>query len=137
MTIRRAFVILLLAQLFSMGVRATLDPDMWWHLRTGEAIWNDGIPRHDIFSFTVPDHEWITHEWLSDVLMWRIYESLGLPGLSSVFAALSALAFWLVYRCSEGRPYVAGLIVLVACFTAARPLVPVHRSSTWCLWQRS
>ena len=23
--------------------------------------------------------------------MWRIYESLGLPGLSSVFAALSAL----------------------------------------------
>ena len=53
MTIRRAFVILSLAQLFSMGVRATLDPDMWWHLRTGEAIWNDGIPRHDIFSFTV------------------------------------------------------------------------------------
>lgn len=119
MPLRRVFAALLFVQLVNIGVRETLDPDMWWHLRTGEFIWQHGIPRHDIFSFTVSDHEWITHEWLSEVIMWAVYSVGGLPGLSIVFAVLSALSFWLVYRCSDGRPYLAGVVVLVAAFAAS------------------
>lgn len=77
--------------LFGMGVRETLDPDMWWHLRTGEAILRDGLPQHDIFSFTVPHHAWVTHEWLSQVVMWLVYRAAGLPGLM-VWAALLVVA---------------------------------------------
>ncbi len=119
MTIRRVFAVLLFVQLLNIGVRETLDPDMWWHLRTGELIWQQGIPHHDVFSFTVRDHEWITHEWLSDVLMWRVYVLAGFSGLSVAFAAIGAWAFWWVYLCSSGQPYLAGIVVALARSAAA------------------
>lgn len=74
MSTRRLFVALFLLALFTMAVRETLDPDMWWHLRTGEYILQEGLPRQDIFSFTVPDHAWVTHEWLSQLFMWLVYQ---------------------------------------------------------------
>lgn len=105
--------------LFTMAVRETLDPDMWWHLRTGQLILQEGIPHNDTFSFTVPDHEWITHEWLSQVFMWGIYRVAGLEGLMVTFALLIALAFWLVYLCSAGRPFLAAFVVLLAALASA------------------
>jgi hypothetical protein len=102
-----------------MAVRETLDPDMWWHLRTGEAILAGGIPTHDIFSFTVPEHEWVTHEWGSQVFMWLVYLAGGLPALIVVFALLIALTFWLVYLSCVGRPYLAAFVVLLAAITSA------------------
>ena len=72
MSVRRLFVLLFVVALFAMAVRETLDPDMWWHLRTGEVILAEGIPTHDVFSFTVPEHEWVTHEWGSQVFMWLV-----------------------------------------------------------------
>ncbi len=50
---------------FAVAVHYTLDPDMRWHLRTGQLILEEGIPRADTFSFTAAGHQWITHEWLS------------------------------------------------------------------------
>jgi hypothetical protein len=119
MTTRRLFVALFALALVVMAVRETLDPDMWWHLRTGEVIVERGLPRQDIFSFTVPDHEWITHEWLSQVVMWLAYQAAGLPGLSLLFGGLTALAFWLVYRACPGRPYLAPFVVLLAAIASA------------------
>jgi len=119
MTVRRLFTALFLVALFAMAVRETLDPDMWWHLRTGEYILQAGIPRQDVFSFTVPDHEWITHEWLSQVFMWGVYRIGGLAGLIVVFALLITLTFWLVYLVTPGRPFLAAFVVLLAAFAAA------------------
>ncbi len=119
MSIRRLFEALFGVALFAMAVVETLDPDMWWHLRTGEYILARGLPRQDVFSFTVPDHAWITHEWLSQVFMWLVYQAGGLPGLMVVFALLIALTYWLVYLASEGRPYIAAFVVLLAAIAAA------------------
>jgi hypothetical protein len=119
MTIRRLFVTLFALALVAMPMRETLDPDMWWHLRTGEVIWQSGIPRHDIFSFTVPHHEWVTHEWLSQLLMWLVYLAGGWPGLIVVFALLTAVSFWLVYKCCAGQPYLAAFVVLLAAIASA------------------
>ena len=91
MNAKKLFLIIWGLGLFGMGVRETLDPDMWWHLRTGEAILRDGWPQHDIFSFTVPHHPWVTHEWLSQVIMWLVYRLGGLPGLM-VWAAVLVVA---------------------------------------------
>ncbi|RMH00806.1 MAG: hypothetical protein D6706_03100 [Chloroflexi bacterium] len=119
MTTRRLFALLLLLALFAMGVRETLDPDMWWHLRTGEYILQHGIPRQDVFSFTVPEHEWVTHEWLSQLFMWLVYRVGGFAGLIVVFAGFVVATFGLVYRASEGRPYLAGFVTLLAAITSA------------------
>ena len=100
--------------LFAVAVQPTIDPDMWWHLRTGEAILRDGIPHHDLFSFTYPTNEWVTHEWLSQVAMWGLYKFGGLNGSIVFFAAITTLTWWLAYLLSEGKPYVAGMVVAVA-----------------------
>lgn len=119
MTTRRLFVSLFAIALFSMGVRETLDPDMWWHLRTGDFILANGLPRHDVFSFTVPHHRWITHEWLSQVLMWLLYEIGGFVALIIVFAGVTGFTFWLVFRRTPGRPYLAAFVVLLAAVASA------------------
>jgi len=119
MSIRQVFLVLFALQLVSAGMFHTIDPDMWWHLRTGDLIWNEGIPRQDPFSFTVAGGEWITHEWLTEVLMWVLYAAGGLPLAALGFACLSGLAFWLVYRCSDGQPYLASLPTVLGVLAAA------------------
>ncbi len=119
MTTRRLFEALFAVALLVIAVRHTTDPDLWWHLRTGEHILSHGIPRTDLFSFTVPDHRWVTHEWLTQLFMWLVFRAGGLTALMLVFAALTALAFWLVYRRCSGRPYLAAFVVLLAAFAAA------------------
>jgi hypothetical protein len=119
MTIRRLFTLLFLLALFAMAVRETLDPDMWWHLRTGEYILQEGIPHQDVFSFTVPENEWITHEWLAQVVMWGVYLAGKMPGLIVVFALLITATFWLIYLVTPGRPFLAAFVVLLAAITSA------------------
>jgi len=119
MTIARVFPLIILIEIFCMGVRPTTDPDMWWHLRTGELIVTQGIPRHDTFSFTVPGREIIAHEWLSEAYMWLAYTFAGLRGVAIAYAFLPALAFALVYLTCDGKPYAAGTLVAIAAFTAS------------------
>ncbi|MCA9946363.1 MAG: hypothetical protein KC449_22925, partial [Anaerolineales bacterium] len=119
MNTKRLFVALFAIALFTMAVRETLDPDMWWHLRTGEYILQHGIPAQDVFTFTVPQHAWVTHEWLSQLIMWLVYLAGGLPGLILFFAALIALTFGLLYLACAGRPYLPAFIVLFAAITSA------------------
>ncbi|MDX1402279.1 MAG: hypothetical protein R3245_10180, partial [Kiloniellales bacterium] len=119
MTTRRLFEIILLLALFTIAVRETVDPDMWWHLRTGQVIVEDGLPRQDIYSFTSPDNTWVTHEWLSEVVMWLVFNQAQFTGLIILFAILTALAYWLVYLRSQGRPYLAAFVVLTAALASA------------------
>ena len=48
----------LLAVLSVLTVRDRFnDPDMWWHLKTGEVIWTTHtIPTTDLFSYTTHHH---------------------------------------------------------------------------------
>lgn len=114
MTTRRLFAVLLFVAIFALAIRETLDPDLWWHLRTGQAILSDGIPRQDIFSFTASTNPWTTHEWLSEVILWLGYSLVRLPGLMVIFGGLITASYWLVYRRCTGRPYLAGFIILLA-----------------------
>ena len=116
---RRLFPFALFVVLMAAAVRPTIDPDMWWHLRTGEAILSGGIPRTDLFSFTFPANEWVAHEWLSQILMWSLFQLGGLVGLSIFFAAVTAATWGLVYLISDDKPYVAGIVVAVAATTSS------------------
>lgn len=119
MTTRRLFSFILFIAILGITATTATDPDMWWHLRTGQYILQNGIPYHDVFSYTVPDHIWITHEWLSQVIMWGIYSLGGFPALIVVFSLLISLSLGITYRVSPGRPYVAGFVVIVAAATAS------------------
>ena len=111
MSIRQLFTVILLLALFGFSLRVPADPDLWWHLRLGQYILEEGIPHEDPdFAFTTEGRPWITHEWLTDILMYVVYDRAGgLYGLSILFAALTTLTFGLLYFASDGRPYLAGL----------------------------
>ena len=119
MTIRRLFTALFFISLFATSLHDTLDPDMWWHLRTGEYILEEGIPHQDIYSFTVPDHEWVTHEWASEVVMWGVYQAGGWAGMVLFFALLITATFALVYTITPGRPFLAAFIGLLAAIASS------------------
>ena len=58
------------------------DPDMWWHLKTGQIIWTThGIPTTDLFSYTTNHHAYVPHEWLSQVLIYGAFRLAGYSGL--------------------------------------------------------
>ncbi|HOW58110.1 MAG TPA: hypothetical protein PLO78_00125 [Candidatus Omnitrophota bacterium] len=118
MTVRKTVFLVLSSVLFSMTLRWTIDPDLWWHLKTGQVIVTQGIPRMDIFSFTMYGKPWITHEWLSEVFLWAIHAFGGPPALIIAFALLGVLIFNLVYFTCAGRPFLAFPLTLLACWTS-------------------
>ena len=64
--------------------------DFWWHLKTGEWIYNNkAIPHTDVFSWyaSTNNYTWYAHEWLSDILYYAIYSLFGFLGIS-VFATV-------------------------------------------------
>jgi hypothetical protein len=98
-----------------MAVRPPADTDTWWHLKSGQVMWQTGqILRTDPFSHTVPGQPWIDHGWLVQVLLWPLYQAAGLGGLALVLAAIVTGTFVLVYLQCDGRPFVAAFAVLLA-----------------------
>jgi len=88
-------------------MEAFQDPDFWWHLRVGRwIVENAKLPSRDLFTFTVPDHVWTDHEYLTEVLMWLIYSAAGSVGLAIVFGLITWAGFWLVYRQVRRQPFV-------------------------------
>jgi hypothetical protein len=70
------------------------DPDMWWHLKTGQVIWTTHtIPRVDLFSYTTNRHAWVPHEWLAQVIIYGAYQLGGYRGLMLFLCAASAALF--------------------------------------------
>ncbi len=123
MSTKRLFEFILGFAIFAMSVREGIDGDLWWHLRTGEAIVQNGrIPATDLFSFTIPDHIWIVQQWLTDSLTWLLYQRAGLAGLIVIFALIVTIAFMLVYVRAAGRPYLAAIVLFLAYLTAALPI---------------
>jgi hypothetical protein len=111
---RLTFAVTLLA-LLTLALRDVMDPDLWWHMATGRYIVTHGqVPAYDVFSFTAQTHRWVTHEWLSDLLLYGGYRLLGLTGLALVFALVITLAYALVFLRCPARPVVAGCAVLAA-----------------------
>lgn len=115
-----AFVFLLI--IFALACRPIVDPDFWWHLKTGQHLFETwSIPHSDLFSSVFAGKEWITHEWLSEALMYAIYRSAGYGGLIVAFSFFITLGFVLVYRRSSrrsGHVYITGGAVLLGALAA-------------------
>ena len=79
--------------------------DFWWHLASGQYIWQHGeIPTTDPFSHTASGHGWTNHSWLWGALFWFAYDGhadfaawLNL----SLLAVLFALVAWNAWRISR------------------------------------
>lgn len=108
--ISRAQLAVLFAILLAIPFVRPVDPDFWWHLRTGDLIVHSGIPRHDPFSWTRAGEPWVAHEWLSEALIYAVQSTLGYWANVLLFAGVTVLALATMY--GLGRRQGAGTKVL-------------------------
>ncbi|HET9849912.1 MAG TPA: hypothetical protein VFR68_15355 [Candidatus Dormibacteraeota bacterium] len=118
------FTVAVLLTMLIAAIQPVTDPDFWWHVTTGNWILNHhAVPHQDLYTFTVHDHRWITHEWLSEVFMSALYAAGRLPLVSLVFGAITAVGFLLVYLAIDRRVnfVIAGLTLALG-VAAANPI---------------
>jgi hypothetical protein len=114
------FLAVLFLGLFAMAARNVTDPDIWWHLKTGQYIsQQSSVPRTDPFSYTRAGQPWVAHEWLTDVLLYQVHRIAGWAGLIVIFSAILAAAFFFLYLRCGSASYIAGLATLYAAWATA------------------
>ncbi|HEY3811657.1 MAG TPA: hypothetical protein VGL66_00405 [Caulobacteraceae bacterium] len=114
------------------------DGDTNWHVATGQWILaHRGIPATDPFSFAAVGRPWVTHEWLSEVLMALAYAAAGWNGVRVLTAiaataaallmanhvrrevgwvtgaAILTLSFWVLGSHVQARPHLIALPILI------------------------
>jgi hypothetical protein len=117
---KRAFLAVVFLGLFALTARNIVDPDIWWHLKTGEYIAaHKSVPHTDPFSYTRASQPWIAHEWLSELLFFELERSVGFGGLILVFSAILCAAFFFLYLRCGPAPYIAGMLTLFGAWATA------------------
>src|SRR5208283_1968808 len=114
------FLCVLLIGFLAMAARNAVDPDLWWHLKTGQYIAeHKGVPHVDPFSYTRSGAPWVAHEWLTELLLYQLERISGFAGLIVLFASIISAAFVLLYLRCGTNPSVAGVATLVAAWATA------------------
>ncbi|AWN16296.1 hypothetical protein [Salinisphaera sp. LB1] len=109
-----------------------ITADWGWLFRAGQAIWANGLPHHDLFSWTFPDRHWVLYQWLFEAIAAPMYSVLGITG--SVFAVglLGLATYALIPACALRRhglhpfwPMLIGALVLLPVSTnlGLRPML--------------
>jgi hypothetical protein len=121
---------LLVGATFAVVRSFNVDPDMWWHIRTGELI----LATHrwattDPYSYTAAGAPWMSCEWLGDVFFAVVYRVGGLRGLEVLLAVLASAVMLALYGLAtlrSGNCKAAFLVtaVLLALATASFNLRP-------------
>lgn len=109
-----------------------VDGDTFWAIKVGEWISNNrAVPTFDPFSWTVKGHPWVAHEWLYDLLVYKLYTALGNYGIVFlVFIAFSVTCYllWELYNTQETnlaqKIIVFSIVIfMIKGFIVARPQV--------------
>jgi len=82
----------------------TLDPDVWWHIKVGQAILaTHHWPTVDTYSFTAPGTPWMAYEWGGETLLAAVQRAWGLRGLMALDLTLGAAVLLALYALASLR----------------------------------
>ena len=102
------------------------DPDIWWHLRTGQWIVAHGhVPVEDPFSIFGAGKSWIAYSWLFEILVYGLHRYFGLIGLVAFTVTMSllvAVTIHLLLRRAR-LPFFAEVLLLAVIFASLKPLL--------------
>lgn len=117
-------------------LRPVNDPDFFWHLKTGEWIWQHrDLPSEDPFAFTtskafdVRRHFVLTSAWFTQVIFYASYLAMGMKGIVVLRFVISGLIVGVVLIRQDGsRPLSISLaflflIMLLDLYSIERPHV--------------
>ncbi|MBI4619757.1 MAG: tetratricopeptide repeat protein [Desulfobacterales bacterium] len=103
-SLSRALLIIFAFWIFSWSINGIrFSYDSWSHLSIGRyIIENLNIPRTFVFSYSLPQKEWVNYEWLFQVIFYQIFRIFSYKGVLVFGALLITATFFLV---SLHRPF--------------------------------
>lgn len=100
------------------------DPDIWWHLRTGQWIIQEGaLPNTDPFSIHGEGMIWLAYSWLFEVIVYFVHSGFGLSGIvlfKVLFGLLIALALHALVRRAR-LPFVQEVFLVAIGLVCMKP----------------
>ena len=92
-SLRRLVILVLLYCIpASQAMVPFIDPDIWWHFRTGQWIFSHGqVPVTDPFSTYGMGKPWVAYSWLFEILVYALFTKLGLMGILVFTVSMSFL----------------------------------------------
>lgn len=97
------------------------DNDLWFHLRIGEVMVEDGVfPRTDTFSFTAFGEPFVNPEWLSQAIFFGTVHWAGFTVLA-LLVALAGLVFLILSIGRKGIHSWALVAIVIAATYALQP----------------
>jgi hypothetical protein len=102
------------------------DPDIWWHLRTGQWILSHGqVPTTNPFSSFAMGEPWVAYSWLFEILVYGLYRHFGLSGMLFFTVAMALLitltVHLLVRQCQ--LPFVVEVSLVALTLVGLQPLM--------------
>jgi len=148
---------LLVGWAFSKMRTFYVDPDVWWHIKTGQDILRSHHwPTTASYSLTAPGMPWIAYEWLGEVLLAVTHRLGGNTALFALLVASTSAAVVMLYyyaslrsgNCMAGFVATACMSTLVFLSFTLRPqmfgylflilvlmvLERFRRGVSWALW---
>lgn len=114
----KTLYLLIAACVFIAAFFKIADLDFWWHLKTGQVIWQTHAFQYkEIYSFTANGREYIDHEWLFQVILYFFYSLAGPAGVILFKCATLILIYMLLGRYllhNGASPSVAMCILLLS-----------------------
>jgi hypothetical protein len=104
------------------------DPDIWWHLRTGEwMMQHHAVPHVDPFSGTNAGKPWQAYSWLYELLSIHLFQRFGLVGIvgysAGMVLAIVVAVRHLIQRLQSDFTLVA-LLTFATCYSLGHLFTP-------------
>ena len=94
-------MVLLTAMIFAFCVKNFAEPDIWWHLRNAEYLFQHrSFPNTDTYSFTATGSPRLNYEWLSEIPFYLAFKAGGLQGILLVYFGVLVLIYTGIYYLS-------------------------------------
>lgn len=65
-----AIMFFLFSMVLFLLLTMRVESDYLWHIKAGEYMFNHGILRTDVFSWSVNGKYWVSHEWLFEIMIY-------------------------------------------------------------------
>lgn len=95
------------------------DFDIWFHLKSGELFVQKGLTATEVFSHAAQGREWITFEWLFQVVTYLLHKAFGmefLPWFIGLFIVFGQFILLRILRDFVKLPIVYRILIMIAFF---------------------
>lgn len=95
--VKLALSILFFLFVFLFSINEVWDFDIWFHLKSGEIISQQGIIHHDVFSYNTEGREWFPYEWLFQITVYYFKAVFGFESIKYLVASFATLIVLLIF----------------------------------------